>query len=299
MGNDGHKKLTFSELGQQIFQGQASVKNGRFSSTFVVPKDISLDIGEARISLIAFSEDKSSLVGGYSNQLSIGGINTLAKNDNQGPAVQVFLNDRAFVSGDQVFDSPTLLIDLFDENGINTAGGIGHDITAVLDDNQTNPYLLNPFYTTTIDDFTKGSVRYPLHDLDTGVHTLTVKAWDTFNNPTTTSITFWVMDNNSIQIEKIYNSPNPVTDQTTFFIQHNRPQELLQANLYIFTMDGKRIWSTTQDVFSTGYLLDNLHWDATSYNGQKVNKGIYLYTIELISTLSQSTDIHSGKLMIN
>jgi hypothetical protein len=106
------------------------------------------------------------------------------------------------------------------------------------------------------------------------------------------------MDSSNIEIERIFNSPNPVTNQTTFFVQHNRPRELLEANLYIFTMDGKRIWHKRQEVSSSGYVLDSLRWDATSYSGEKVNKGTYLYTIELISTLSQSTDTHSAKLII-
>ena len=89
-----------------------------------------------------------------------------------------------------------------------------------------------------------------------------------------------------------------VTNQTIFFVQHNRPRELLKANLYIFTTDGKRIWHNSQNVFSSGYLLDAFRWNAKTYSGQKVKKGSYLYTIELISTLSQSSDTHSSKLII-
>ena len=298
LGNDGHKKMNFTALGKQIFQGLSTVKSGKFTSTFVVPKDINLTPGEARVTMIAFNADKSESLGGHSSKLIIGGLNTSAPQDNQGPEINVYLNNRSFVDGDRVFSSPTLIIDLADENGINTTGGIGHDITAILDDNQTNPLVLNAFYSTAIDDFTKGTLSYPLNNLATGVHSLAIKAWDTHNNPSTKTITFWVMDNNDLQIERVFNSPNPVTNQTTFFVQHNRPRELLEANLYIFTMDGKRIYDSSQNVFSSGYLLDSLRWDATSYSGQKVNKGTYLYTIELISSLSQSTATYSAKLII-
>ena len=299
LGNDGHKKLLFGTLGQQLFQGAATVKNGKFSVTFMVPKDIELDIGKARVYILAYNEDKSLTLGGFSNELNLGGINTNAASDNQGPEVQVFLNDRSFSSGDAVFDSPVLIVDLADENGINTSGGIGHDITAVLDGNQTNPYLLNPYYSTVLDDFTKGSLSFPLKDLALGEHTLSVKAWDTHNNPNTKTIRFRVKDSKSIQIERVYNSPNPFKEQTTFFIHHNKSRELLQANLYIFTADGKRIWHATENIFSTGYVVADLQWDATSYRGEKVQAGTYLYTIELISTLSQTTDTHSGKLIIH
>lgn len=299
-GNDQPgKNFKFKEQGNKIFSGLSSVKSGEFEASFIVPKDISLGDGKARISLVAFNNDKSEYVGGFSEQLKIGGLNPNPVDDNQGPDVQVYLDDREFVDGDSVFNSPWLLIDLADENGINTSGGIGHDITAVLDRNQTNPYVLNSYYTTELDDFTKGTLNFPLNDLAIGEHTLTVRAWDTHNNPSTKTITFSVVENSSIQIEKVFNSPNPFTDQTTFFVQHNRPRELLQAKLYIFTTDGKRVWHDDQVVFSSGYMLDDLSWDGTTYSGNKLNKGTFLYTIELISTLSQSTDMHSGKLIIN
>jgi hypothetical protein len=298
-GNDQDRKFKFKEQGNKIFSGLSSVKAGEFEASFVVPKDISLGDGKARISLVAFNNDKSEYVGGFSESLKIGGLNPNPVDDNKGPDVQVYLDDREFVDGDSVFNSPWLLIDLADENGINTSGGIGHDITAVLDGNRTNPYVLNSYYTTELDDFTKGTLNFPLNDLAIGEHTLTVRAWDTHNNPSTKTITFSVVENSSIQIEKVFNSPNPFTDQTTFFVQHNRPRELLQAKLYIFTTDGKRVWHDDQVVFSSGYMLDVLSWDGTTYSGNKLNKGTFLYTIELISTLSQSTDMHSGKLIIN
>jgi len=298
-GNDQAKYFTFTELGNKVFNGASSVNNGKFDLEFVVPKDISLDVGEARMSLVAFNQDKSTALGGFSDALTVGGLNPNPATDNQGPLVQVFLNDRDFQDGGSVFNSPLLLIDLADENGINTAGGIGHDITAVLDGNQTNPFVLNAYYSTALDDFTKGSLLFPLNTLSIGIHTLTVKAWDTHNNPSTKTITFWVEDSSKLRIESVFNSPNPITNQTTFFVQHNRPRELLLAKLYIFTTNGKRVWHDEQEVFSTGYMLDSLHWDATSYSGQKLNKGTYLYTIELISALSRTTDTHSGKLIIN
>ena len=67
----------------------------------------------------------------------------------------------------------------------------------------------------------------------------------------------------------------------------------------IFTVAGKCIWTSSQEVFSSSYLIDSLMWDATTSSGQKVNKGTYIYTIELISTLSNSSDLYSGKLIVN
>ena len=298
LGNDQAKTMNFTTLGAQVFEGLATVTNGLFSSTFVIPKDINLDMDTAKISFIAFNQGKTVSVGGYSNQFTIGGINAAAVRDTQGPLIKVYLENRNFVDGGKVFNSPMLIVDLEDENGINSSGGLGHDITATLDANQADPYVLNAFYSTVLDDFTKGTLTYPLNNLELGLHTLTLRAWDTHNNPSTKTIRFTVVDSSEIQIENVFNSPNPVTDQTVFFVQHNRPRELLDVKISIFTVDGKRIWSKSQEVFSSSYLIDSLTWDATSYSGQKVNKGTYIYTIELFSTLSSSSDLYSGKLIV-
>ena len=298
LGNDQNKTMNFKTLGEQVFEGLATVSNGLFSSTFVIPKDINLNIDKARISFIAFNHDKTESVGGFSDQFDIGGINTAAVSDTQGPLINVFLENRSFTNGGKVFDSPMLIVDFEDENGINSSGGLGHDIIATLDNNQADPYVLNAYYSTILDDFTKGTLSYPLNDLELGQHSLTLRAWDTHNNPTSKTIIFTVIDSSEIRIDNVFNSPNPVTNQTIFFVQHNRPRELLDVKISIFTVNGKRIWHSSQDVFSSSYMIDSLQWDATSYSGQKVNKGNYIYTIELISTLSSSKDIYSGKLIV-
>ena len=299
LGNDQFKTMQFTILGEQIFEGLATVVNGQFSTTFVIPKDINLDVGAAKISFIAFNNDKTESVGGFSNQFNIGEINTAAVRDTQRPLINVYLENRSFIDGGKVFNSPMLIVDFEDKNGINSSGGLGHDIIATLDDNQADPYVLNAFYSTVLDDYTKGSLTFPLNNLELGLHTLTIRAWDTYNNPSSKTISFTVIDSNEIQIENVFNSPNPVTDQTTFFIKHNKPRELLEVKISIFTVDGNRIWTYTQEAFSSGYLIDSLMWDLKTYSGQKVNKGIYIYTIELISKLSRSNDLYSGKIIVN
>jgi hypothetical protein len=38
-------------------------------------------------------------------------------------------------------------------------------------------YLLNDYYQTNLDDYTKGTLRFPLRNLEAGIHTITFKAW--------------------------------------------------------------------------------------------------------------------------
>ena len=65
--------------------------------------------------------------------VKIGGINPNASEDNIGPTISLFMNDESFISGGITNENPTLLVKLFDLNGINTIGGVGHDILATID----------------------------------------------------------------------------------------------------------------------------------------------------------------------
>ena len=133
---------------------------------------------------------------GVNTSNKIGGINTSAPADDLPPQIEAFMNDESFVSGGTTNESPFLLLKLSDENGINTASGIGHDITAILDGDEANPQVLNDYYETEPDDFTKGKVKYQYKDLESGLHTLTLKAWDVYNNSISTEIQFLVVNEN-------------------------------------------------------------------------------------------------------
>ena len=82
--------------------------------------------------------------------------------------MSIFMNDENFVSGGITNQSPTLLVKLQDENGINTASGIGHDIVAFIDGDEKNPIILNDYYQTEVDDYTRGAVSFPLRDIQPG-----------------------------------------------------------------------------------------------------------------------------------
>ena len=147
LGNDGTKDsddelilMDFDVLGEVIFRGQASVTNGEFAFEFIVPRDITVAEGNGKISLYSKANTTLSDNRGYNYDIKIGGVNLNAPEDNSGPGINLFMNDENFVSGGITNENPTLLANLYDENGINTASGIGHDITAILDGDETNVF---------------------------------------------------------------------------------------------------------------------------------------------------------------
>ncbi len=297
LGNDGNGTFTYDALGNVVFKGNAEVENGFWNIELIIPKDISLPVGQARISLYAISNDSSSKKTGLSTEISIGGINPNQVDDTTGPDIELFLNDENFVSGDITGSNPVLIAKFSDENGINTSGGLGHELLAVLDGVTQNPIVLNNFYRTNLGDFQSGSLTYLFNDLTPGSHELSVTAWDTYNNPSTKTIAFVVSEDNAILINGIYNVPNPFETQTTFWVTHNKPREMLDAYIVIHDINGKLVWEEEKTVYSGSNINSEIIWNGQSNDGTELNKGVYLCTITLKSTLSDTKHTETHRII--
>ena len=299
LGNDGNGVFTFNTLGNVVFKGNAEVNNGFWNIELVIPKDISLPLGQARISMYAVSNDKTSKKTGLFTDVFIGGINPNPEIDNEGPLIELFLDDESFESGDMTGTNPILIARFSDENGINTSGGLGHELLAVLDGMTQNPIVLNNFYRTNLGDYQSGSLNYLFNNLSLGPHTISLTAWDTHNNPSTKSIDFIVSDKNNILINAIYNIPNPFETQTTFWVSHNKPRELIEANIIVHDINGKKVWEHSKTLYSGTNTNSEIVWNGQSNDGTLVNKGVYLCTITLNSTLSNTTHTETHRIIRN
>ena len=230
-----------------------------------------------------FTQDRA----GSSFDINVGGINENAEADETPPLITLFMNDENFVSGGITNESPTLLAKLSDDNGINTVSGIGHDISAILDGDETNPFILNDYYQANVDDYTSGTVTFPFRDLEPGLHTLTFKAWDVYNNSSTSEIQFMVFDaDETLKITNVLNYPNPFVDYTEFWFNHNS-SEPLDVSVQIFTISGKLVRTlngqTSGGSKSTSSLSKDIVWDGRDDFGDKIGKGVYVYKLKVRS----------------
>lgn len=304
LGNDGTTNGTglitmdFTLLGETIFRGNASVTNGNFEFSFVVPRDITIPVGEGRVSFYAKKNQALEDQTGFNTEIKVGGINTNAVADNIGPRVRLYMNDETFISGGITNESPIFLAFLEDENGINTASGIGHDIVAILDGDENNPYILNDYYETELDDYTKGKVRFPFRDLAVGLHTVIFKAWDVYNNPVTAEIQFIVVGDETVTLTNVLNYPNPFVNYTQFWFTHNRPYEPLDVQVQILTITGKIVKTINQVVNTEGFLSREITWDGRDDFGDRIGKGVYVYKLTVKSTLTNKKTEKYEKLVI-
>src|SRR5690625_3936111 len=136
-------------------------------------------------------------------------MNNDAPEDNEVQELQLYMDEENLVYGGMTDDTAMTLARLAGEKGINCTSGIGHDIIAYIDGDETNPIVLNDYYEAEEDDYTQGKVSYNMHDLEKGPHTLTFKAWDVYNNSSTAELQFVVTEEDNLKIEKVLNYPNP------------------------------------------------------------------------------------------
>lgn len=299
LNNDGYSPaMSFKTLGETIFRGNASVTNGQFEFSFVVPRDIRIPVDNGRISFYSKKTGALENQSGYNSTIKIGGINENAPVDNINPKVKLYMNDETFVSGGITNSSPFLLAFLEDENGINTASGIGHDIVAILDGDVSNPYILNDYYQTKLDDYTNGNVRFPLRNLAAGLHTISFTAWDVYNNPVTSEIQFIVVGDESLTLTHVLNYPNPFSTYTQFWFSHNRPYEPLDVQVQVMTITGKVVWTKNQVITTEGFLSREITWDGKDDFGDRIGKGVYIYKLTVRSNLTNKRAEKYEKLVI-
>jgi hypothetical protein len=274
--NDWPDKYTLRD--NYIYQGRATVTNGDFTVDFIVPRDIDYSYGLGKISY--YAHDSVTDANGFCNQLIIGGSGN-GSADNTGPQIALYIDNLNFQNGGITSDTPLLIAKLNDESGINTiSNAIGHDIVATLDGDNSSSIVLNSFYTSDLDSYRSGEVLYKFAQLAEGSHTLTLKAWDVFNNSSEAVISFTVTQNMQITITGMKVYPNPFRGEVKVDFEINLFDTPLEAHLEIFNINGSLVSSTATEVLlSQGYNAGTLTWNGRANSGTTVPPGVYLVCI--------------------
>ncbi len=294
--------MDYQDRNVSLFQGQATVKDGQFTLTFVIPKDIDYRLGSGKVSLYAKQTNGLSDAHGSFTQLLIGGggQNT-GLTDNEPPEITLYMDDVSFQSGDVVNPDATLIAQLSDENGINISNlGIGHEITATLSTtHQEVPdrIILNEYYLADQDTYQSGSVVYPLENLAPGTYTLNLKAWDTYNNSAEKSIQFLVAEDPVLALEAVFNYPNPLREETTFSFSHNQSGENLEVRVDIYDSRGKQV-QTLQHLINQSTKQIEMHWNGLDREGRRITNGVYVYRITVYNPARDTSGQVTQKLIV-
>ena len=265
--------IEFGLYNSVVFNGKTEVVNGEFCIGFTVPRDISYRFGTGMVSYYATNYDVDAK-GSYKN-FTIGGFYDDAEEDNEPPAVRLFVDDTLFVDGGITGENPLLLAFVEDESGINTTGaGIGHDIVATLSGPSKAAYTLNDYFTSDLGNPGKGQISFKMLGLADGEYELTLKVWDVFNNSNTATIHFVVTNSVAMRIENPANLPNPVTDGTRFVFDHNQIGNNIDVKIYIYDIMGRLVEVLSEQVAGTSARTSPIYW-----NPGQLRNGVYVYRI--------------------
>jgi hypothetical protein len=287
----------YSQWFNPLFRGQASVSNGEFEFSFVLPKNIAYEVGSGKLSLYAMNTAKTIDATGGASSFKIGQSEHNPPADITSPFIQAFMGDSTFMDGGTVSQNSTLVVRLKDQSGLNVSNyGIGNTMMATLDDDAA-VFLINEHYMADKDNYTQGWVHFPLYDLVPGKHSMTVKAWDAFNNPAETIIHFNVSDENSLTIGEFANYPNPFHEETTLFFTHNRPGEDLVAYLSIVNLAGMEITSYNVDIAASSYMVNLTQFEGVSGFEKKLSPGLYFARLRVRSVTDGTESAAVTKLI--
>ncbi len=288
--------FVYTDRTKTLFSGSDSIQGGRFTVSFSVPMDINYSDKSGLVNLFGVSNDKKTTVHGYSSSFIVGGTGSI-DTDSIGPSIYCYLNTPDFVNGGEVNSTPYFVAEITDEDGINTSGaGIGHDLTLIIDGDMAKTYNLNDYFTYDFGTYTSGSTHYSIPALEAGEHTLQFRAWDIFNNPSTSTLRFKVVNGLRPSIADISCTQNPARTSTTFIISHDRTESELAMAIDVMDTTGRILWSYTgQDVSDTGN--STVDWDLTDSNGRALQTGVYLYRVRIACEGSKYTS-KTKKLII-
>ena len=279
-----------------VFSGNNTVKNGRFTFTFAVPKDIKYSDQDALLNLYAVNTEKDVEANGICNSLVLNGSETQSQGT-IGPNIYCYLNSTAFTNGGSVNTTPYFVAEISDADGINASGsGIGHDLQLVIDGDMSKTYSLNDYFQFDFGSYTQGQVGFSIPELDYGQHKLRFTAWDVLNNASTTELDFQVVKGLEPLFMDVECLPNPARTQTAFRIVHDRIGTTMDVKLEVFDTSGRHLWTHVENGVSTDntYTVD---WDLTIDGGRRLHTGLYLYRLS-ISTEGSSYATKTKKLIV-
>lgn len=284
-----------SQQGGLLFRGRVTVSNGKFTTSFTVPKDISYQNANGKVVVYAFNNEKDGT--GFTERIVVGGTDTSSVNDGRGPNIEIYFDDLSFDNSYLVSSNFTLLVKLEDETGINTTGsGVGHNLEAILNEDENNPIDLTSSFLGDLDAGGKsGIVSYRFSNFDEGDHKIKIKAWDVFNNLSTEETFFSVVNSDQLAIREVVNYPNPFASNTTFTFQQNLTKAL-NVKVKIYTIAGRLIKEIEQFNISDKFV--RIPWDGRDHDGDQLANGTYLYKLIVESTDKEFRETVLGKLAV-
>ncbi len=270
---------TFRAYQHVLFQGIAEVKNGKFETQFVVPKDIDYRLDNGLMHFYAVNSDSTTDISGSFRDFTIGGSEEDFISDTTPPTMELSVDERNLFTAQ-----------IRDENGINVSRiGIGHELLLTLND--TLQVIANEYYVSS-QDFRQGTLRYPFGNLPNGEYTVKLKVWDTHNNVSEGALNFRVQPTNfALRIDAVF--PNPSQGNLTVNMKQSDSGNDLDFRTQLFNASGQLIYER-DDVC---YFCGSDYQIALDVSNRALQNGVYILRVRGNNQQSQQETSTSARVI--
>lgn len=250
--------------GRALFVGTMGVVADSASGGFVVPAGATPG-PDARVRVYAWGNGWDAL--GALDPEPLGGSADPSA-DTVGPLVAFETHPPTVAVGDP------LTVTLEDPSGIRLARSGNQGLDLVVEDTGQTEVARIPLEDRFAYDegsYTRGTVGFPVPDLETGSYTFRILAYDNYDNLSTTSETVEVRPaSGTARFTDVYAYPNPLTTDTRIVFTLDRGAEV---TVRIYAVSGRLVRSgkTAATAGRNGY-----PWDGRDQAGDRVANGVYL-----------------------
>jgi len=269
------ESLTYKMPGSTLFRGKFSFESNIITGKLRIPKDISFSSDPSSIKLYAISDDTEPIeMLGWKDSLYI--VSGDPTSDNFGPIISYETSEKRILrSGDHYQSDDEIYIRLTDPLGINLTGEIGHNIVLTDKSNDDRKTITNDFIYDN-NSITTGTIPLELDENTTELQ-LSLKAWDSANNPSENDITLYSIADAKLKLFNVTNFPNPFARSTQFTFELSQPAEV---SFDIFTLGGRKIMKIEPKYYSVGFHA--IDWNGKDAFGDKLANGVYLYRLKAV-----------------
>ena len=79
----------------------------------------------------------------------------------------------------------------------------------------------------------------------------------------------------------VLNYPNPFTNNTSFFFEHNQNCNYLDVDINIYNVSGKIVKTINRRIHNEGFRSSGISWDGLDDFGEQLARGVYLYKLKV------------------
>jgi hypothetical protein len=164
---------------------------------------------------------------------------------------------------------------LSDDNGINTTGSPGVQLSLEVDEGTAYAADLTPLFRYRQDSYQEGTVLIDLDQVSPGLHSFRFRATDNLLNSASAE---WMLNLTGaaagLTLSGVMNYPNPFRDETDICFEISNQADVL---IRIFTVAGRPVRELRSFGVHAGF--NTIRWDGTDEYKQKIANGVYLYKI--------------------